>query len=158
MRVPRVKVSLRAALAPMRARIREHVAPSNGESRPCQGGFVAFLKEMTRATQLYITTPFPAHSPSPRDGRHVAHHPAPLGAMAAADRVQPPAAVLAMSRQRRQRRPVALALIYAGGRVQWSLLADSAGAVHALYPVNAVVRRHMDALATELRTWREVPV
>ena len=65
--------------------------------------------------------------------------------------------MVAVSRQRR-RGPVALALLHADGRVQWSLLADSEGALHALYPVNAVVRRHMDALATELRTWREVPV
>jgi len=61
-----------------------------------------------------------------------------------------------MSRQRRQRGPVALALIHADGRVQWSSLADSEGALLAPYPVNAVVRRHMDSLATELKAWHEV--
>jgi|GEM_PF-4432585 len=63
-----------------------------------------------------------------------------------------------MSRQRRASGPVALALIHADGRVQWSCLADSEGALLALYPVNAVVRRHMAALATELRAWREVSI
>lgn len=59
-------------------------------------------------------------------------------------------------RRRRVRRPVGQALVYADGRVVWSMLAQSEGELAAMYPVPNICRRHFDALAGELRSWREV--
>ena len=57
---------------------------------------------------------------------------------------------------KRSRSPVALALVFDDGRVRWSRLAETAAAEAALYPVGAIVGRHLDAMAGELREWRKV--
>lgn len=57
---------------------------------------------------------------------------------------------------RKSRRIVAQALVYGSGRVRWGMLADTAEDAAAQYPVDAICRRHLTALAAELRAWHEV--
>lgn len=59
-------------------------------------------------------------------------------------------------RRRRVRRPIGQALVYSDGFVRWSMLAQTEGEFASLYPVPNICRRHFDALASELRSWREV--
>ena len=59
-------------------------------------------------------------------------------------------------RRIRSRRPIGHALIYRDGRVVWSMLAQTEQELAGMYPIPQICGRHLDALARELRSWREV--
>ena len=59
-------------------------------------------------------------------------------------------------KRRRSRRPIGQALIYADGRVVWSMLAQTESEFAGMYPAPNICGRHFDALTRELRAWQEV--
>ncbi|MGI8424174.1 MAG: hypothetical protein ACR2NO_08720 [Chloroflexota bacterium] len=59
-------------------------------------------------------------------------------------------------RRIRSRRPIGQALIYADGRIKWSMLTQTEAEFVGMGAVRNLCGRHFAALGRELRSWREV--